>query len=244
MTKKKRTASPQARAQKIYQQLKSDIFDFRLPPGQRFSESDIARRTGVSRTPVREALHKLEKEGYLQVASRSGWNVRPFDFQFFENLYDVRVILELAAVRQLCDREAVVDLRELKDAWLVPTARRLRDMKRVAQLDERFHEALVEAAGNPELSRLHRGVTERIRIIRRLDFTQERRIQCTYDEHAQILRHLLARRRNQVEILLRAHIESSKAEVRKITLHMLHQARSSLERAPAARRRARASTHR
>ena len=47
--------------------------------------------------------------------------------------------------------------------------------------------------------------------------------------------HLLARRRNQVEILLRAHIESSKAEVRKITLHMLHQARSSLERAPAAR---------
>src|SRR5688572_31985563 len=104
MRKKKRSASPQARAQKIYDLVKRDIFDFRLLPGERFSESDIARRTGVSRTPVREALHKLEKEGYLQVASRSGWNVRQFDFDFFENLYDVRLILELAAVKQICDR--------------------------------------------------------------------------------------------------------------------------------------------
>lgn len=246
MAKKKGTASPRsttgARAQKIYDQIKRDIFDFRLPPGERFSESDIARRTGVSRTPVREALHKLEKEGYLQVASRSGWNVRPFDFQFFENLYDVRLILELAAVREICDRETTIDLRELKEAWFVPAAKRLHDMKSVSQLDERFHEALVEAAGNPELSRLHRDVTERIRIIRRLDFTQDRRIECTYDEHAQILRHLLARKRNQAEILLRAHIESSKAEVRKITLHMMHQARSSLNSATSSAVRSRSRT--
>jgi len=231
--------SPQARAQKIYEQVKRDIFDFRLLPGERFSESDIARRTGVSRTPVREALHKLEKEGYLEVASRSGWNVRPFDFDFFENLYDVRLILELAAVHQICDKETNVDLRELKDTWLVPAARRLHDMKTVAQLDERFHEALVEATNNPQLSRLHRDVTERIRIIRRLDFTQDRRIDTTYDEHAQILRHILGRRRNQAEILLRAHIESSKAEVRKITLHMLHQAKASLGVPPAGATRAR-----
>lgn len=91
------------------------------------------------------------------------------------------------------------------------------------------------------MTRLHRDVTERIRIIRRLDFTQQRRIDATYEEHAQILKHILARRRNQPEILLRAHIESSKAEVRKITLHMLHQARTALgaraEAAPARRKR-------
>jgi DNA-binding GntR family transcriptional regulator len=235
MKSKKSRASPQARAQKIYEQVKRDIFDFRLLPGERFSESDIARRTGVSRTPVREALHKLEKEGYLEVASRSGWNVRQFDFEFFENLYDVRLILELAAVRQLCNRETSVELRELKDAWLVAPARRLHDMKAVAQLDERFHQALVEATGNPELTRLHRDVTERIRIIRRLDFTQERRIDCTYDEHAQILRQIMARRSSQAEMLLRAHIESSKAEVRKITIHMLHQARAALASKPGKR---------
>jgi DNA-binding FadR family transcriptional regulator len=140
----------------------------------------------------------------------------------------VRLVLELAAVQKICDKETNADLRELKDAWLVPAGKRLHDMKTVAQLDERFHEALVEATGNPELSRLHRDVTERIRIIRRLDFTQDRRVDATYEEHAQILRHILGRRRNQAEILLRAHIETSKAEVRKITLHMLHQARATL----------------
>lgn len=222
------TQKTQPLAERVYEQIKSDIFDFRLLPGDRFTESGIAERMRISRTPVREALHKLEKEGYIQVASRSGWNVRPFDFTFFENLYDVRLILELAAVRILCDIEESRDLRELKDAWLVPPAKRVRDMKAIAKLDERFHEALVEATGNPEMSRLHRDVTERIRIIRRLDFTQMRRIDSTYEEHAQILRHILARRRSQAEILLRAHIDSSKAEVRKITLHMLHQARTTL----------------
>jgi DNA-binding GntR family transcriptional regulator len=229
--KKKQPSLPLA--ERVYEQIKSDIFDFRLLPGDRFTESAIAERMHLSRTPVREALHKLEKEGYIQVASRSGWNMRPFDFDFFENLYDVRLILELAAIRKLCDLEVNPDLRELKDAWLVPAARRLRDMRAVAELDERFHEALIDATGNPEMTRLHRDVTDRIRIIRRLDFTQQRRIDSTYDEHAQILRHILARRRNQAEMLMRAHIESSKAEVRKITLHMLHQARAALTTKPA-----------
>jgi len=235
--KKKPPALPLAES--VYEQIKSDIFDFRLLPGDRFTESGIAERMHISRTPVREALHKLEKEGYIQVASRSGWNVRAFDFDFFENLYDVRLILELAAVRKLCDIEVDPNLQELKDAWLVPATRRQRDMRVVAGLDERFHEALVDATGNPEMTRLHRDVTERIRIIRRLDFTQQRRIDSTYDEHGQILRHILARRRHQAEILLRAHINSSKAEVRKITLHMLHQARTTLTAKPsaAARRR-------
>ena len=237
--KKKRSGAPLA--ERVYEQIKSDIFDFRLLPGDRFSESGIAERMRISRTPVREALHKLEKEGYIQVAPRSGWNVRPFEFDFFENLYDVRLVLELAAVRKLCDLESAPDLKELKDTWLVPPARRMRSMKAVAQLDERFHEALVDATGNPELTRLHRDVTERIRIIRRLDFTQARRIDSTYEEHAQILRHILARRRNQAEILLRAHIETSKAEVRKITLHMLHQARAALTAAPSSPGRRRKS---
>lgn len=215
-------------AEKVYEQIKRDIFDFRLLPGDRFSESGIANRMNLSRTPVREALHKLEKEGYIQVAPRSGWNVRPFDFDFFENLYDVRLILELAAIRKLCDVEVNPDLGKLKEIWFVPAARRLRDMRALSELDEQFHEALIAATGNPEMTRLHRDVTERIRIIRRLDFTQQRRIDSTYEEHAQILRHIIARRRNQAEILMRAHIESSKAEVRKITLHMLHQARATL----------------
>ena len=116
------------------------------------------------------------------------------------------------------------DLETLRETWLVPSSSRLDDGKRVAELDEAFHVALVTAAGNPELARVHREVTERIRIIRRLDFTQAARVQTTYDEHGQILRAILERRADDAGLLLRAHIEASKAEVRKITLHCLHRA--------------------
>jgi DNA-binding GntR family transcriptional regulator len=88
-----------------------------------------------------------------------------------------------------------------------------------------FHCTLVEAAGNPEMARVHRDVTERIRIIRRLDFTRQARIDATYEEHGKILNAIRARRGDQAAMLLRAHIETSQAEVRKITLHQVHMAR-------------------
>ena len=213
------------RSATVYDQIKRDIFDFRLLPGDRFTETEVALQVGVSRTPVREALYRLEQEGYIQVSSRNGWSVKPFDFEYFENLYDVRVILELAAVRKLCDAPDKPELGTLKDDWLVAAEKRLADPQLTSNLDEEFHQGIVRAAGNPEMARMHREITERIRIIRRLDFTQPERIANTYDEHAQILRAIIKRRADQASLLLRAHIEASKAVVRDITLHRLHTAR-------------------
>jgi DNA-binding FadR family transcriptional regulator len=76
------------------------------------------------------------------------------------------------------------------------------------------------------MARVHREVTERIRIIRRLDFTRADRIETTYDEHAKILRAIQRKRADQSAMLIRAHIETSQAEVRKITLHQMHLART------------------
>jgi DNA-binding GntR family transcriptional regulator len=109
--------------------------------------------------------------------------------------------------------------------WLVEPEDRLADGDTVARLDEAFHSTLVEAAGNPEVLRCHRDVTERIRILRRLDFTQAARIAATYQEHGQILRAILRRRAEQAVQLLCTHIEASKAVVRKISLHQLYTAR-------------------
>lgn len=90
-------------AERIYLELKNDIFDFRLMPGEHFSgKRDLLERMSASRTPVRQALFWLEHEGYVQVCPRSGWQVRPFDFTYFEALYDFRIVLEMEAVKRLC----------------------------------------------------------------------------------------------------------------------------------------------
>ena len=209
-------------AEAVYRQVKSDIFEFRLLPGTRFSENEVARRARVSRTPVREALFRLQREGYLQVNAKSGWSVRALDFELLDHLYDLRVVLESAAVRKLCEEDPRAALGGLEKVWLVSARKRLTDAARVARLDEEFHSTLVKAVRNPELARVHHDITERIRIVRRLDFTHAERVIYTYVEHAEILRAILARKPARAIELLTAHIEQSKTEVRKISLHRLH----------------------
>jgi DNA-binding GntR family transcriptional regulator len=179
---------------------------------------------------VREALLRLSREGFVAVHPKSGWSVHALDFTRFEHLYDLRVILELAAVRKLCASDFGDALAGLKKLWLVPVRHRLDDWKAVARIDEAFHATLVAAAGNPELARVHADVTERIRIVRRLDFTQPERVQYTYEEHAGILQAVLARKLQQATLLLKAHIEQSKLEVRKISLHRLETAHQDARR--------------
>ena len=225
----RKSARPKDRlARTVYDSVKDALFEFRLMPGERFSENELAGQLKVSRTPVREALYRLGQEGYIEVAAKSGWTVRPFDFEYFENLYDVRIVLELAAVKRVCERVPMPSLDGLRDVWLVPPEGRLDDPAQVAELDEAFHAALVAATGNTEMARMHRELTERIRIIRRLDFTSQDRVKATYAEHAQILRKILRRKGDDAVMLMRSHIETSKSEVRKITLHRLHSVRSKV----------------
>jgi DNA-binding GntR family transcriptional regulator len=192
-------AEPATLADQAYAQLKAMIFDFALMPGDRVSESELAQRIEVSRTPLRQALQRLEREGFLQVFPKLGWRVAPLDFDVFDELYDFRILIESHAVQVLAEAEPRPGLQALTDTWLVPAEARRADAAEVGRLD--------------------------IRIIRRLDFTQPARIEATYDEHARVLRAIVRRRGDEARRLLRAHIEQSKLEVRHITLDMLYRLR-------------------
>ncbi|MGI4861664.1 MAG: GntR family transcriptional regulator [Janthinobacterium lividum] len=212
-------------AAQIYTQLKNDIFDFRLLPGDKFSEGDIAARMQVSRTPVRQALFWLQHEGYVDVHFRSGWQVRAFDFKYFEDLYEVRVMMETSAIAKIVELDLAGRLEALRESWCIPVKKQLDDPAAVASLDEAFHGRLVAAVGNNEMSRLHEDVTERIRIIRRLDFTKKPRVAATYKEHAVILKAIFAGEVATAQQMIRAHIAESQAEVKRITLYMMQTAR-------------------
>ena len=212
-------------AEQAYVDVKQLIFDFTLMPGARFSETELVQRLAVSRTPLRQALQRLQREGFLEVFPKLGWQVAALDFDTFDELYDLRVLLECQAVQRLCDAEPRDDLQNLASVWSVDVADRLSDGEAVSHLDEAFHQQLVRSSGNRQMARVHADITERIRIIRRLDFTKTERMSATYDEHARILRAIARRRTDEAQRLLRAHIEQSKLEVRHITLDMLYRAR-------------------
>ena len=231
------TVKPRPRvslADEVYAQLKSDLANFVLVPGDRFSENEICERLSVSRTPVRQALVRLQQEGQVEVLFRNGWRVLPFDFRRFDQLYDLRLLIETESVQRLCEGRVMGDpavsqavLAELSAVWLVPKSKRSNDGQQICDWDEAFHCGLVEATGNAEMLRVHRDITDRIRVIRKLDFTQHPRIEATYEEHGKILKAILSQRTEHSRMLLQAHVEGSLLEVRKITLHQLQMARDS-----------------
>ena len=216
--------------ERIYRQVKEEIFDFFLLPGDRFTESELAERVNASRTPVREALFRLQQEGYLEVKFRNGWQVKPIDFRQFEELYDIRILLETEAVKHITKAvpaERKKALAALAEIWNTAKTKQMTDGNQVCAMDEIFHETLVSTMGNREMTKIHRSITERISIIRRLDFTQEERLSATYAEHAAIIKALNGGETETAVELLTNHIKASKEMVNQITLHKLHTARKT-----------------
>ena len=221
-------SKPKNLAGGVYERVKGDLFGFRLLPGDRFTESDIATRTGASRTPVREALFRLQAEGYLEVHFRNGWQVRPLDFVQLDEFYDLRIVLEQTAVRrlELLEPASLQSLLEpLETAWQGKRPRHPVDARTIADADELFHCALVAGGGNREMARVHMEVSEKVRIIRRLDFTKAARVEATFEEHSAILKAIRKRRGEEAARLLGAHITVSRIEVRNLTLQKLQNSR-------------------
>jgi DNA-binding GntR family transcriptional regulator len=160
------------------------------------------------------------------VGFRRGWKVAHINFDQLDQLYDLRIVLEVASIERIASlgaTHAAVDA--LKAIWCVASDERESDPVIMFEMDEDFHRRLVAATGNAEMLRVHNEVTERIRIVRRLDFLKPHRTSATYDEHSTMLTLIERGKVTEATILLRAHITQSKLEVRKITLSMLAAAR-------------------
>lgn len=213
-------------AEHAYAQIKQKIFNFEMMPGDLISEGNLAKLVSVSRTPLRQALQQLQHGGFIKAIPKIGWQVAPLDFDKLDELYDFRILIELNAVNALCNsnRDNQI-LKDLQKIWLIPKSKRSFNALDVGILDEQFHHSLVRASGNEEMLKTHAEITERIKIVRRLDFTKNDRISSTYDEHGQIIKAIIAGRSAEAQRLLKAHIEQSKIEVRKITLGMLQEAK-------------------
>lgn len=158
---------PQAQpsAQRVYDTTKEQILSGRLAGGSLLSEVEVARQLQVSRTPAREAFVRLEAEGLLSLMPRRGAVVTPMTPADMVDLLEVRESLEVSAVRRLArhpDRPArlAAARAELDDqASHADTM----DLPAFAVSDQRFHLALVEAAGNALASRLYATLGDRQR---------------------------------------------------------------------------------
>jgi len=194
-----------------YTQIKAHILLGSLPLGERLREERLAERLGVSRTPVREALHQLFAERFVERHPDGGYRIAYPTSRHLRELYEVRRALEAFAVRQsvqhLSDAGSAT-LADLHEEWSALATRAPERDPEFVLLDEAFHRRLAEAAGNELLVDDLRRVSERIRPVRTHDFVAPGRIAATVAEHTAIVAAVLERS-PEAEELLDQHIMQS-----------------------------------
>ena len=142
-------------AQKAYNTVRAGIIEGAHAPGSRITEQEIAASAGVSRTPVREALRRLEAEGLLRFVPNQGAFVTAWSDQDAEDIFELRAMLESHGIRLATVKASPDALRELRQlaSRQVEEARSRQPgyLERIADLNQRFHEALHMAAGSARL---------------------------------------------------------------------------------------------
>ncbi len=147
--------------EQAYQAIKQRIVGGDFGPGTQLNIDALARQLGVSNSPVREALRRLENERWVETIPFRGAFVRPFDQSELADLYELRAMLELSALRKVMPRPDAGRLESLAKALRdIRTAVRKNDPMAYLAADTRFHQAIVDMAGNERLSEMYATLVE------------------------------------------------------------------------------------
>ena len=197
----------------VYEEIREAVIDLRLAPGAPLRETAIAQQLGVSKTPVREALARLEQEGLVETTSFKGAVVSGYSPRDLEEIYELRALLEGAAVRAAADEASDVTRAQLRQ--IVARSRQLRDAGELAELATLlgdFDLLVYEQVGNQRVSALIDNLQAHLTRIGNLTEGIPGRVVTSVEEHAAIVEAITRRDADDAERLMRAHIASVRAD--------------------------------
>ena len=199
----------------IVSTLKERIIRWQYPPEHRLTEAELCKKFRVSRSPVREALRILAADGFVKKMPNRGYAVRQYNLREIEELYEVRLALELFVVECLAMRGLLKkdDLNALKRTWTSVLNGSPKKDEELARLDTQFHETLAHAAGNKSLLRQLRAINERLMLFRMIDFGKAHRAESTCHQHLEILRCIAARDVSGARKAMHRNIEEGRTNV-------------------------------
>lgn len=147
----------------VFKTLRQAILKGELKPGERLMEIHLANKLGVSRTPIREAIRMLELEGLVIMIPRRGAEVAQITEKNMKDVLEVRKSLDALSVQLACERiteEEKVALKEAKEAF--EKATQTKDVTVIAAADVKFHDIIIEAAGNAKLTQMINNLAEQM----------------------------------------------------------------------------------
>ncbi len=199
--------------ERVYTTIKEAILDLKLEPGSPLVEDELARQLGTSKTPVRDALFTLERDGLVTKVPYKGTYVSEVSLRDATEIFELRAVLEGLAARLASDGFGSAELAEaerLLDAADVARAQGRREA--ASQLGAQFHALILRQAENLRLKPILAKLEEQLRRLRRLSDLRQGRLEKSSHEHRLILQALRTGRPEAAEQAMRCHLQSVVAD--------------------------------
>ncbi len=193
-----------------YEVLKKAIITGEIPAGERIVETDYADRLHISRTPLREALRKLERDGLVEYVMRRGVVVRAFTIDDVKEIYTIRNALEMLTLPSVIDNATPEDIAELREMLSQMDALvRQDDVESLSPLARAFHSRLTSICGQKRILRVIESQDEYIRRFSAMSIRQENRRGAAHEEHHRLVDYIEARDLKSLTELMQHHIDRS-----------------------------------
>jgi DNA-binding GntR family transcriptional regulator len=198
--------------ERVYGIVKEFAIDFRFRPGEKINEVELAAQLGVSRTPVRAALNRLESDGFVVSVPNKGFYARNLTPEAVRDLYELRAAIECAAFGLACERASDSEVEATVAAWEQHSdLNEQGSWAKVALVDEAFHMALTRLSKNAQMASALEALASRIRFFRRVNLEVFAQRTESYQEHAAIIDALRRRDAAKGAAILEKHIRLSSA---------------------------------
>lgn len=198
----------------VFNTLRRAILTGQLKPGERLMEVHLAGKLGVSRTPIREAIRKLELEGLVTMIPRRGAEVAQITEKSLNDVLEVRRALDMLSSELACERISEEETGMLKQASLnFEQAVESGDATEIAAADVAFHDIIVKAAGNLRLLQLVNNLSEQMYRYRFVYIKEENERQNLIAEHKEILAGIIARDKNRARAAVKLHIDNQQKSI-------------------------------
>lgn len=194
--------------EKVFMTLEEEILSGELKKGDSLAEIALSKRLGVSRTPIRGALHRLKEDGLVEIAPNKGAVVLGVDKNDLIDIYKVRDRLEglaSASAAKMISKEALSELRESVELSEFYISRG--DTEKVKELDTAFHLMIYKASGNRQLESILTELHRKIKTYRKLSLSVSGRVEKSIMEHREILEAIEKGDENLADTLTSRHIE-------------------------------------
>lgn len=190
--------------------LEEEILDGKLKKGETLTETALAKRLGISRTPLRAALHRLAEEGLVEISTNRGAVVVGVSVNDLIDIYKIRTRLEGLASRSAAERIGEEDLKKLRESVeLSEFYIQKNDTDRIKELDSDFHNIIYRATGERHLFKILSELHRNIKVYRKLSITVPERLKMSVLEHREILAAIEARDANLADTLTSRHVEAA-----------------------------------